>query len=189
MARLLQIGGLLIAAAGAAVCDNQAKPAKAPPPPKPAPTRSAPRGGGNPKMGPALVNPSAPAVRLYQASPQDRDRVIERMPPAQQARMRKQLEYYDSLPPGQQAIMLQRVQKFDALTPEKRREFRAQMQAMNALPVPRRQAVARALRRLAVMPEAQRVIILNSDTFKNEFSAEEQKMISGLSEVMVPDGQ
>ena len=140
-------------------------------------------------MGPALVNPAAPAVRLYQASPQDRDRVIEKMPPGQQVRIRKQLEYYDNLPPGQKAIMLQRVQRFDALTPEKRRGFAQQLRTMNELPQDRRQAVARALRRLGVMPEAQRVIVLNSDAFKNEFSPEEQKIISGLSEVMVPDGQ
>jgi len=36
------------------------------------------------------------------------------------------------------------------------------------------------------MPEARRVMVINSDQFKNSFSREEQKMIADLSEVMLP---
>jgi hypothetical protein len=82
--------------------------------------------------------------------------------------------------------MLRRTERLDALPPEKRRAFQQQMQNLQRLPIDRRQAVAGALRRLQVMPEEQRIQVLNSEQFKSRFSAEEQKMIADLSEVMLP---
>lgn len=186
MPRFFQIGGLLLLAAAAGICDQ--KPAKVPPPAKEAPLRPAPKNGrgGAPKAGPRLANPASPAARLFQATPEERDRAIEKLPLAQQERVRNQLKYFDSLPKGQQEIMLRRTEALDALTPEKRRAFQQQMQNMNRLPPDRQQAVRGALRRLQVMPEERRNNVLNSEQFKSMFSPEEQKMISDLSEVMVP---
>jgi len=184
MLRIFQIGGLLLLAAVAGICD-QNKAAKAPP--KEAPPRSAPKnGGGAPKVGPRLTPPGSPAARLFQATPEERERAIEKLPPARQEMVRAQLKYFDSLPKNQQEIMIRRTERLDALTPEKRRAFQQQMQNLNRLPPDRRQAVAGALRRLQVMPEEQRIRALNSEQFKSRFSPEEQKMIADLSEVMLP---
>jgi hypothetical protein len=182
MARIFQIGGLLLLAAAAGICD-QNKGANAPAK-KEAPPRKG--GGAAPKIGPRLPNPASPAARLFQATPEERDRVIEKLPQAQQVRVRNQLQYYDSLPKGQQEIMLRQVERFNGLTPEKRRAFMLQMQNLNALPPARQQAVRGALRRLQVMPEEQRLRVLNSEQFKSMFLPEEQKMIADLSEVMLP---
>src|ERR1017187_2223411 len=98
MLRFFQIGGLLLLAAVGGICD-QNKVVKAPPPKKEAPPRSAPKnGGGAPKVGPRLANPAGPAARLFQATPEERERVIEKLPAAQQVRGRNQLQYYDRLP-------------------------------------------------------------------------------------------
>jgi hypothetical protein len=188
MLRIFQVGGVLLVAAVAGVCADQAKAVKPPPPPKKeAPFRGGPRGGGAgvPK-GPPIVSPASPAARLYQASPGDRDRVIERLPAAQQVRVRKQLAYFDGLSKPDQQMMIERTERFNAFTPEKRQAFNLQMQNMNHLMPDRQRAVRQALRRLEVMPEARRVMVLNSDVFKNSFSPEEQKIIADLSEVMLP---
>ncbi len=184
MARIFQVGGLLLLAAAAGFSD-QNKVVKAPPPKKEAPAR---KGGGGvaPKQGPRLINPASPAARLYQATPEERERVIEKLPPAQQIRVREQLAYYDSRPKNEQEIMIRRTERLNAMTPEQRRAFMQQMQSLNRLTPDRRQAVAGALRRLQLMPEERRVQVLNSDQFKKMFSPEEQKMISDLSEVMLP---
>jgi hypothetical protein len=190
MPRFFQISGMVLLAAAAGIC-NQKRPAKAPPPKNEAPARPTPKNAGGapgaaPKVGPRLTPPGSPAARLYQATPEERERAIEKLPPAAQERVRNQLKYFDSLPKGQQEIMLRRTERLDALPPEKRRAFQQQMQNLQRLPIDRRQAVAGALRRLQVMPEEQRIQVLNSEQFKSRFSAEEQKMIADLSEVMLP---
>jgi len=189
MSRLLQFVGSLLLAASAGICD-QNKVVKAPPPPKKeAPFRGGPRngGGGAPKTPPLRVsNPASPAARLYLATPEERERALEKLPAARQVLVRNQLQYFDSLPKDQQQIMLRQTERFNALTPEKRRAFMQQMQNMNHLPPDRVQAVRGALRRLQVMPEARRIMVLNGEQFKSMFSPEEQKMIADLSEVMLP---
>ena len=62
MLRILQLGGLLLAIAGAGFCE-QAKAVKAPPPNKNGVFRPVPKGGvpkgGAPRMGPRIGNPAS----------------------------------------------------------------------------------------------------------------------------------
>jgi hypothetical protein len=186
-ARILQLGSFVVLLAGIALAEQPK--VKAPPPPRngnPVPRPAVPRAGAPPRMGPRIVNPASPAARLYRATPEERDRVIEKLPAAQQERIRKQLEYFDKLNKDQQQIMIERTERLDAMPPEKRRAFQQQMQRIQRLAPERRQAVAQALRRLQIMSEAQRVMVLNGDQFKTQFSPEEQKIIADLSEVMLP---
>ncbi len=185
MIRSVHVIGLLALAAVVGICADQPKPAKPPPPPK-APARGGAPKGGNPKMGPRPSNPAGWAARLYQLSPAERERALEKLPPAQQQGIRNQLKYYDSLPKDQQEMMLRRVERLEALSPQERREFLQTFQAFNHLPRERHQMVAQALRRLQLMPEAERVVRLNSPAFKNRFTPEELHMIDKLSEVMLP---
>lgn len=186
MNRAIQIGGLVVLLATAAICD-QNKAAKTPP-------RPALKGAGGPRAGggakipppPRLVNPANPVVRLYQATPEQRERVLEKLPPDRQEAMRKHLADYDRLPKEQQQMRLQQAERFDALPIEKRRAIQRQLKALNELPKDRTQAVRQALRRLQIAPEEERARILNSEQFKRRFSSEEQKIILDLSEVFQP---
>lgn len=184
MRRALQIAGLLWLSLAVGLCD-QNKAAKAA---GPRPGPNALKGGGAPRkaLGPRLTNPSSPAARLFQATPEERERAIEKFPPARQAAIRKNLEWFDRLPRAQQELVLKRSERLAELPPEKQRAFRQQMQALNRLPVERRQAVGQALRRLQVMPDGERAKVLAGEEFKNRFSADEQKIIMDLSEVMLP---
>jgi hypothetical protein len=186
MTRIVYVTGLVVLAAAAGVCADQNKP---PAPPKPAPkpaAKAAPKGGGAPKMGPRIVNPGSQAAKLYQFSPAERERALEKVPEPHQSQIREQLKYFDGLPKDQQEMMIKGVERFDALTPPQRREFQQNMQAVNQLPLERRQMVRQALRRLQLMPEADRVIRLNSPAFKNRFTPEELHMIDKLSAVILP---
>jgi len=189
MIRIASIVGLLALAAAAGICADQNKSAKEPatkPAPKPATPKPGTPKGSAPKMGPAITNPASMAARLYQLSPAERDRVLEKMPEPQQTRIREQLKYFDGLPKDQQQMMIDRAQRWAALTPVQRREFQQNLQAVNQLPQPRRQMVRQALRRLQVMPEADRIVLLNSPAFKDRFTPEELHMIDKLSEVILP---
>ena len=189
MTRAIAAGGLLLAAAGLGLCEQKGGSKPAPPPRPPASGPSAPKGGGGAggrNLGPRLTNPASPAARLFLATPEERERAIEKFPPAQQEAIRKNLQYFDSLPKEQQQIMIRRTEKLAELPPEKRRAFMQQMQALNHLPPGRGLAVRGALRRLQMMTDEQRSRVLESDQFKSRFSPEEQKIIADLSEVMLP---
>src|SRR5437016_1839979 len=100
MIRILQIGGLLLAVAMGAWCDQAKGNPKAPPPPRPkeesgkswvakegAPSGNALKGEdhalkGGPKgekLGPRVVNPNNPLFRLYTATPEQRERALEKL--------------------------------------------------------------------------------------------------------------
>jgi hypothetical protein len=137
-------------------------------------------------MGPGLTNPANPVSRLYRASPEERERALEKLPPKMQEQFRERLRVFDSLPADQQRMIVDRTERFAALSLERQAAVREQFTALNKLPPERRKAIAQALRRLEVMPDEQRTRSLESDPFKNRFSAEELKIISDLSAVMVP---
>ncbi len=183
---------LLLVATATGLCEQKGN-AKAPPARNPAPPRAnvpPPRGpvgvGGAPKLGPRLTNPNNPLERLYRATPEQRERVLEKLPPLQQERARKNLEWFDRLPKEQQQMVLQRADRLAALPPEKRLAFQQSLRSFQQLPQDRKAAIGVALRRLQVMPEDQRNRVLSSDQFRVRFSPEERKIILDLSEVMLP---
>ena len=137
-------------------------------------------------IGPPLLNPASPAARLYRATPEERDRALEKLPPRLQEQLRAQLERFDAMPKPQRDIVIRRAERYAALPPEQREAVRQQIVALRQLPQERRAAVGLALRRLQPLPEEQRLQTVNSDEFKSRFSAEEQKIIADLSEVMIP---
>src|SRR3954468_20601310 len=120
MTRPLQLAGLLLITLACYAADQKAP--KNPPAAKVLPERPAPKGGGVPKagakMGPRLTNPANPVSHLYRATPEQRDRALEKLPARQQEAMRKNLEWFVSLPKEQQAAVIKRSERFDNLPPE-----------------------------------------------------------------------
>lgn len=196
MRRFLQLGGLLAAclACGSAA-DQKNTPKNGPngSAARPAPGRPAlprngggPGGGRRPQLGPPLSNPASQAARLYKATPEERERALEKVPPKQQDQIRKQLETFDAMPREQQQVLIRRTERLASLPPEQQAAFRQQMAALGKLPQERKRAIGRALRTLEPMPGDQRQRILKSQEFKDRFSPEEQTIISDLSAVMLP---
>jgi len=186
----LQLGGLLLAVAAAGFGADQKNAANKTPAPRPVFVRpSAPKNGGaprQPKMGPPLSNPASPAARLYRATPEERDRALEKLPPKMQQQIRNQLDAFDRMPKEQQQVFIQRAERFAALSPEQKAQVIQRLQALNKLPQDRRREVAITFRRLQMMPEDDRRKLLDSEDFKSRFSSEEQQMIADLSGVMLP---
>lgn len=138
------------------------------------------------QVGAPIINPANPVTRLYKATPEERERALEKLPPKMQEQFRNQLKRFDSLTPAQQQLQLKWVERYSALPSEQQTAFRQQLQALQKLPPERKQPIATALRRLEGMPDARRRQVIESDEFKSRFSADERKMISDLSVVMLP---
>jgi hypothetical protein len=136
------------------------------------------KGGGAPRLG----TPGNPVERLMAMPPEQRERVLEKLPANQQANLRQRLDRFDKLPPNEKARLNQMWTTYNNLPAEKKEIVSRQMNAFNALPEERRQALAPVLQRLRRMPEEQRQVVLNREQFKNRFSASEWQMLSDISQ-------
>ena len=194
MTRPVQFVGMLLLAAAAGVCAQNDKAAKDPVPSGSGWFRPGVPKGGIPKAGPKgiqktavrISNPTSLAAPLYRATPEQRDRALEKLPFPMQQRLRKELEQFDQLPKEQQETMIRQTERFHALPPEKQLAFRQELVALNHLEKDRKQQVAAALRRLHNVTADERAKILARPAFRERFSIEEFQIITTLAEVMLP---
>jgi hypothetical protein len=142
----------------------------------------APRPAAPPKGGGKINNPGASvAQRLMQMTPEERERALEKLPPAQQDRIRQQLERFDKRPELQRQRVIQQYREFSTLPPDTQRLVTRQIQFLNHLPDDRGPIVRAELQRLRRMPEPDRQARLDSDDFKNKFTPDEQKALGDIS--------
>jgi hypothetical protein len=198
MKRRCHAVGMMLLMASAGICGQPAGPkaAKAPPPPRnvvrPGVARPpagknpvAPNAGGGARVG----NPGNPVERLMAMPPEKREQVLERLPPQQQANLRERLDKYDKLPAAERARLNQMWNTFNSLPPEKQAIVTRQMQAFNSLPEARREDLKPVLQRLRRMPADRRDELLNSQAFKDRFSASEWRMLADISQNYPLPGQ
>jgi len=165
---------------------------------KPAPAAKAPAprnfnakgpkaGGGVPKNNsPRINNPGLPQ-RLLQMTPEERERALEKLPPAQQEQIRERLAKLDALPQWQKDQMARQARGLDSLPVEKRKIVIQQLTAFNKLPKERIVPMRQELTRLMKMPEDQRNSRLASEEFKKIYSPEEQNILGDLSQNLPMD--
>jgi hypothetical protein len=141
-----------------------------------------PRNGEPKKNGPRINAPNGNVERLLAMPPEQRDRVLEKLPQAQQNALRKRFEQFDKRPPEERARLLEMWKHLESLSPEKRETLTRQMQAFNALPEERRKALGPALNQLRRLSPEDREARLNDEAFRSRFSEDELKMMSDIAE-------
>jgi hypothetical protein len=185
MRLLLPFAVLLLASAGLAADQKEAAdpilPRKGLPKglPKAANKRAA-------QLGPPLSNPGDPVARLYRASPEDRERALEKLPFRMQQQFRNRLERFDAMPKPQQQVLIRRAERYASLSVEQKAAFMAHMGALRTLPPDRQREIGLAIRRMQPLSEEERQTLVTGDAFKSRFSPDEQKIVTGLVEVMIP---
>jgi hypothetical protein len=133
-----------------------------------------------------LSNPGSPVARLYRANAEERERALEKLPPRMQEQFRQQLARFDAMPKAQQEVLIKRAERFAALSSEEKAAVAQHMAALGKLPEDRRREVGQAIRRMLPLSDEERQRHVESDAFKEQFSADEQKIIVGLAHVMMP---
>lgn len=182
MRALLPIAALLVAPAA---WPADQKEASRPIVPRSPWTKGIPK-GRQPQMGPPLINPGSPVARLYRASPEERERALEKLPMRMQEQFRRQLERFDAMPKAQQLVLIKRAEIYASLSPEQKAAVAGHMGALGKLPEDRRREIGIAIRRLQPLSDEDRRKLVESEAFKARFSADEQKIVIGLAEVMTP---
>ena len=181
MPRTSQVAALILLAVPALWAQKAEEPRTTPP------ARAASGNGQRPVR--RLANPAAEIQQLMRMTPEERERALEKFPPARQAAIRERLQKFDSLPKPEQERRLQLGEIFAGLPPEKQDLVRRQIQAVNQLPDDRRRMVLNWFQRLRRMPAEQRQQILESRQFRNRFSLAEQQMVGDLSRNLPPPAQ
>ncbi|MGP8246510.1 MAG: DUF3106 domain-containing protein [Bryobacteraceae bacterium] len=190
---LLRVGGLALICAVAGWCDQ--KTARPAPPAKPAsakPAASSPKepSGGNPKGAsaqPRIYVPLNPLQRFLMMTPEEQERVLEKAPLAEQARLRQAIDRFNRLPPAQRARLFQVFQAMSALPPAQQALVTRQMNAFNKLPDDRMEPMRDELRLLLRMSPAARESRFASEDFKSKYSPDERQMLRDLAWNLPPD--
>lgn len=105
------------------------------------------------------------------------------LPAETQQRMREHLTQLNNMSPDRRQRLLERNEALARLSPPQRQQFRDAMKQFSSLPQDRRHQVARAFRDLRQMPEPQRQALLNSESYRSQFSDQERSALSNLLEV------
>jgi hypothetical protein len=162
----------------------QQKPAKAP--------QAAPRGSGNPngrQGAPAAKEPPKAEqilMKLNSMTPEEREKALSVLPPAQRERIEQRIQNFQKLPPAQQEKNLERLQRLNALPPGRQKEVRQSMAQLNKLPQDRKASVNRELRNMTGMTADERAAYMNTDAFRNRYSPDEQRVVGDLAEILPP---
>jgi hypothetical protein len=183
-ARFLRVGSLALICALAGWCAQKENKTEAPPKPAPAkPAEANPNAaaGGAPKQSPRLYVPLSPVQRFLMMTPEEQERVIEKAPPAEQARLRQAIDRFNLMPSAARARIFQVYQELSSLPPAQQALVTRQMNAFNKLPDERRETLRDELKLLLRMSAASRESRFDGDEFKSKYTPEEQQMLRDLA--------
>jgi hypothetical protein len=119
-------------------------------------------------------------------SPEQRDRMLSKLPPERKATVERRLERYNNLPPDAKKRLSDEYDQFQKLAPEKQEAVRKMFREFNELPQDRRPQVRRELNQLRRMSAEDRQARLSSEEFRNNFDSNERRLLETLSDALVP---
>lgn len=119
-------------------------------------------------------------------SPEDQRKQLDRLPPAQRARLRQRLERFNQLPPEQQRTLSNLYNRLHQLPPERQESVRKAINKFSQQSPDRQQVIRDELRGMATLPEKERRERLTSHEFRSRFSHKEQEIVRDMSELLPP---
>jgi Protein of unknown function (DUF3106) len=196
MRRILQVAGLiaLVVSIGLANQKNSKPPKNPAPPNRPNAAANHPaaatEGRGGAKAGanpPRMYTPLNPVQRFLNMTPDEQQRVLEKAPPAQRARLQDALEKWNAKPEAQKQTAYRMYQSLSKLPPDQQALVQRQMNAFNQLPPERIKPVRQELIRLLRTPAEERPSRFQNPEFSQKFSPQEQQILKDLSTTLPDD--
>ncbi|MDP9168994.1 MAG: DUF3106 domain-containing protein [Acidobacteriota bacterium] len=121
--------------------------------------------------------------KLLKMSPSERENALSSLPPARRQNIEKRLGEIQKLPPAQQNRLLYRAEILNSMPPQKANQIRRSARQFQELPEERKPVLNQEMRRLMTMPDEERRERMNSEEFRNRYSANEQQMMQNLMEI------
>jgi hypothetical protein len=122
-------------------------------------------------------------LKLQQMTPDEREKALSVLPPAQRDRIQKRIDTFQKRPPAEQERRIGQLERLHALPLDEQAHVRQSTKALQELPQDRRRAVNQELQRMSVMGDDEKQYHMNTDEFRNRFSPAEQEMIGSLTKV------
>jgi hypothetical protein len=130
----------------------------------------------------ALAGPTI-LDRLESMSPEERRRLLDKLPPERRKRLEQRLAAYEALPPAERERLRRQYDTFRALTPAQKQATRSLFRRFMELPPGRRQVLRQEAARLAQMPWPRRRTRMASPDFQSRYAPEEQQILRALAAI------
>ncbi len=121
--------------------------------------------------------------RLLKMTPEERERALQNLPPAQRQRLVNQLNAVGKWPTVEQNRARARLERLRSLPPQRQNQVRRSLNLFQQAPEDRQRQMAQELRRMGPMPDDERRAYMNTEEFRNRYSANEQQIMSNLAEI------
>ncbi len=146
------------------------------------------RPGAGPRVARPPLRPPGKTVleRLEKMTPEQRNRVLSKLPPERRKKVEEGLERFHQLPPSEQAQLRNRLERFDQLPPERQAAARRLFARFNQLPEDRRQLLGEEFRLLRNLDDPDRRARINSDEVRSRFTLAEQQLLQDFVGLLVP---
>jgi hypothetical protein len=156
----------------------------------PAAFAQARHGGMNRPKPPRPEKPAKPQktpIDEFQTmSPQDRQKALDRMPPAQRKNLEERLQKFNELPAEQQRTLKNMYNRLHELPPGRQDAVRKSVNQFTEQSPERQQAMREELKAISALPEQDRAARMTSPEFRSKYSGKEQGIIRDMSELLPP---
>ena len=136
-----------------------------------------PGGAAGPRPGEQMLD------RLIKMSPEQRDKALQNLEPQRRLNIERRINEIQKLPAGTLNLNLQRLERLNHLPQPRQGQVRRSINQFSALPEDRKAQMSRELQRIAALPDEDRRAYMNTEEFRNRYSANEQQIMSNLSEI------
>ncbi|HLK35018.1 MAG TPA: DUF3106 domain-containing protein [Terriglobales bacterium] len=154
--------------------------------------QNGPKGGKHAEKPPKAKQPKGgknaetPIDEFMRMSPEERQKALNRLPPAQRKRLQERLQRFNQLPPGEQQTLKGMYNRLNQLPAERQQVVRRSLNQFTEQPGDSKQAIRQELKSLGQMSPQERDARMASPEFRARFSQNEQGIIRNMSELLPP---
>jgi len=116
--------------------------------------------------------------------PDQQQKALNRLPPAQRQKLQERLQRFNALPPQQQQALKTLYNRLHQLPPQRQEAVRKAINKFSQAPANRQQAMRDELRSVAALPPKGRQAHLNSPEFRSQFTKKEQDILRDMSPLL-----
>ncbi len=127
--------------------------------------------------------------RLSAMTPEQRRRVLDKLPPERQKVVIERLENYEKLPPAERQRLNDQYRVFRKLPPERQDEMRRLFRRFNNLPEDRKSIMQQDFQNLRGLPEPERRARMRSEEFRMKYTVPERRLLSEMADLVASSPQ
>lgn len=130
------------------------------------------------------VPPHLVMEKLSTMTPEQRQTLLDRIPPGRRELVEERLRKYNEMPEPAKKRLRDEYRQFQQLSPEKQNDMRKLFRQLGSFPDDRRKALRKEIVRLRNMPAERRSARIKSSEFAGEFSDKERDFLSSLTNLL-----